>query len=58
MNNGRIPRMVFIWEYNLGLNNWCQKLNKKCGDINCNDIFNYITECNWKECGNKLFNGI
>ena len=46
MSNRRIPRMVFIWECNLGLNNWCSEVEQILGDINCNDIFNVIVRLN------------
>ena len=31
-------RMMFLWEYNLRLNNWCSEVEQILSDINCNDI--------------------
>ena len=54
VKNASILRMVFLGEYNLGLNNWCSEIEHILGNISCHDIFNEITECNLKECESKL----
>ena len=41
INNGTIPSMTFIGEYNIELNNWCLEV-EQLGDINCNNIFSDI----------------
>ena len=56
MKNDRLPKMVFLWEYNLGLNNWCSEVEQILSDINCNEIFDDMKECDLTECKTRLVN--
>ena len=45
MGNGRITKIIFNWEYDLGLNNW----------YNSNSIEQILTECSLQQNYEKKF---
>lgn len=54
MNEKRIPKKIFNWEYETGVNNWCTDIGNIFNDINCSDCFNNRTKCDVKDCLKKL----
>ena len=54
MKDDRIPKKIFSWEYDLGINSWCSEVEQIFSDINCHDVFMNKRECSIDDCCTKL----
>ena len=55
MQADRIAKIVFEWEYNLGVNNWCSEIEQILGEINLGELFDRKITCDLSLCKERLF---
>ena len=49
MDNARLERHIFMWDYNKGDDNWNNKISIILNSINCMDVYRNKTWCDIKE---------
>lgn len=54
MDAERIPKKVFLWEYDIGINNWCSEVEQVMDDINCSELYVDKLKCDIDYCETKL----
>ena len=54
MDNARLERRIFMWDYNKGGDNWSNKISIILNSINCMHVYRNITWCDIKEIDNRL----
>ena len=54
MDNARLERRIFMWDYNKGGDNWSNKISIILNSINCMHVYRNKTWCDIKEIENRL----
>ena len=54
MDNARLERRIFMWDYNKGGDNWSNKISLILNNINCMHVYRNKTWCDIKEIENRL----
>ena len=54
MDNARLERRIFMWDYNKGDNNWSNKISIIFNSIICMHVYINRTWCDIKEIENRL----
>ena len=54
MDNARLERCIFMWDYNKGGDNWSNKNSIIFNRINCMQVYRNKTWCDIKEIENIL----
>ena len=54
MDNARLERRIFMWDYNKGGDNWSNKISIILNRINCMHVYRNKIWCDIKEIENIL----
>ena len=55
LDNNRISKTVFDWEYSLGVNNWCSEIEEILSEINFGELYDRKVACDIMECKIRSF---
>ena len=54
MDNTRLEKRIFMWNYNKGGDNWSNKISIILNSISCMHVYRNETWCDIKEIENRL----
>ena len=54
MDNARLERSIFMWDYNKGGDNWSKKIAIILNSIHCMHVYKNKTWCDIKEIKKRL----